>query len=190
MAPSSGTSPPLGAVECGCKGRKKSVPTKKLPQKNDLPPFYVPPTTPIEEGLPARLPRATGGSIRHAPPVPHTGDRRPFQNTPLSAQKNIPLFSKKHTFVFKKTYLCFFKNIPMIFQKHTYDFSKTHLCFFRNIPVFFQKHTCVFSRRPCALRYALCLKRIRPRPPMEPLPSQRHAGAFILAWYWPLPFAQ
>ena len=49
----------------------------------------------------------------------------------------------------------------MIFQKHTYVFPKTYLCFFKNIPMFFQKHTCVFSEKPCALRYALCLRQMR-----------------------------
>ena len=68
-----------------------------------------------------------------------------FSKTYLCFFRNIPMIFQKHTYVFSKTYLWFFRNIPMIFQKHTYDFSKTYLWFFRNIPMIFQKHTCVFS---------------------------------------------
>ena len=49
----------------------------------------------------------------------------------------------------------------MFFQKHTYVFSKTYLCFFRNIPMIFQKRACDFSETPYALRYALCIREVQ-----------------------------
>ena len=113
--------------------------------------------------------------------------------THLCFQKNIPMFSKKHTYDFSETYLCFSKNIPMIFQKHTYVFSKTYLCFFKNIPMFFQKHTydfsetyvcffrdigMFFSADPCVFPFALCLRQIPPLPPIGS-PLSRRGRAFI-----------
>ena len=55
------------------------------------------------------------------------GEKQARWPSPTGCFGTGPMPSKKHTYVFAETYLCFFKNIPMFFQKHTYDFPKTYL---------------------------------------------------------------
>ena len=46
----------------------------------------------------------------------------------------------------KPCILRFYDSTPVRSKKHTYVFSETCLCFFKDTPVFFEKHRCVFFR--------------------------------------------